>query len=296
MRIGGIEAGGTKMVCAVGNERGELAERISIPTARPEETLGKMADFFRGQQIEALGIGCFGPVDLNPESPTWGTIRDTPKEGWSGCDMVGFFRRELGVPVGFDTDVNAAALGEVTWGAAKGCGSAIYLTVGTGVGVGVYCNGALLHGLVHPEGGHILLARHPDDWYEGCCPFHRGCMEGLASGPAIEKRWGKRAEELSGRPKVWELEAFYIAQAVMDYILLYSPEKVILWGGVMHQEALFPLVRAKTKELLGGYVAHPVFETDLSGYLVPPALGENPGILGAICLGVSARERAGMQS
>lgn len=291
MRIGGIEAGGTKMVCAVGNENGELAERISIPTAQPKETLGRMAEYLKQQQIEALGIGCFGPVDLNRKSPAYGTIRNTPKAGWSGCDIVGFFRRELGVPVGFDTDVNAAVLGEVTWGAARECENALYITIGTGVGVGVYCNGALLHGLVHPEAGHIFLARHPKDSYEGCCPFHRNCMEGLASGPAIEKRWGKPGRELTGRTEVWEMEAFYIAQAAADYILSYSPEKVILWGGVMHQEGLFPLVRAQVKELLGGYVGHPVFETDLSSYIIPPALGENQGVLGAIRLGALARER-----
>ena len=190
--------------------------------------------------------------------------------------------------MGFDTDVNGAVLGEVTWGAAKGLDSAIYITVGTGVGVGVYLNGGLLHGLVHPEAGHILLSRHPSDPYEGKCPFHKNCMEGLAAGPAIEARWGKKGVELTDRDEVWELEAYYIAQAIMDYILVYSPQKIILWGGVMHQEKLFPMVREEVKRLLNGYVSHEAILDSIEDYIVPPALGEDPGIKGAIRLGVLA--------
>lgn len=306
MLIGGIEAGGTKMVCAVAEVNdaaiGEgaaikagmdsnvrILERVSIPTRMPEETFADMIAFFEGKGIEALGIGCFGPVDLNKNSKTYGYITKTPKPGWADCDVVGTFERALHVPVGFDTDVNGAILGEVTWGAAKGCDSAIYITIGTGVGVGVYCNGGLLHGLVHPEAGHILLARHPKDTYAGKCPFHGTCMEGLSSGPAIEARWGKPARELAGRLEVWDLEAYYIAQAVANYVLTYSPEKIILWGGVMHQEQLFALVREKVKEVLGGYVHHDMVEAHISDYIVPPALGEDPGILGAISLGIQAK-------
>uniref|UniRef100_UPI003FEF167D ROK family protein n=1 Tax=Roseburia sp. TaxID=2049040 RepID=UPI003FEF167D len=290
MRIGGIEAGGTKMVCAVGDEKGELFERVTIPTRQPEETFEEMIRYFSDKQIEALGIGCFGPVDLNRSSATYGFITSTPKPGWKNTDVVGRFQKALSVPVGFDTDVNGAILGEVMLGAAKGCENAIYITVGTGIGVGVYVNGGLLHGLVHPEGGHILLAKHPKDTYSGKCPYHGCCFEGLASGPAIEERWGKKAELLADEMNVWELESYYIAQAITNYILTYSPQKIILWGGVMHQNQLFEQIRAKVPELLSGYIQHPAVTEKIADYIVPPALGDNPGILGAIQLGVLARK------
>ena len=285
MLIGGIEAGGTKMVCAVGDENGVVKDRVSFPTRQPKEMIG----YYKNWDIKALGIGCFGPLDLDKKSATYGYITKTPKAGWENCDIVGAFKEALGVPVGFDTDVNGAVLGEVTWGAAKGMDSAIYITIGTGVGVGVYANGGLLHGLIHPEGGHMLLAKHPKDTYKGKCPFHENCVEGLASGPAIEARWGKKGIELAGRDEVWELEAYYIAQAVTNYILAYSPQKVILWGGVMHQEQLFGMVRKEVQRLLNGYVAHETITTDkIADYIVPPALGEDPGIMGAIKLGMDA--------
>lgn len=290
MRIGGIEAGGTKMVCAVGDEKGELFERVTIPTRLPEETFEEMIRYFSDKQIEALGIGCFGPVDLNRSSATYGFITSTPKPGWKNTDVVGRFQKALSVPVGFDTDVNGAILGEVMLGAAKGCENAIYITVGTGIGVGVYVNGGLLHGLVHPEGGHILLAKYPKDTYSGKCPYHGCCFEGLASGPAIEERWGKKAELLADEMNVWELESYYIAQAITNYILTYSPQKIILWGGVMHQNQLFEQIRAKVPELLSGYIQHPAVTEKIADYIVPPALGDNPGILGAIQLGVLARK------
>lgn len=288
MLIGGIEAGGTKMVCAVGDENGVVKDRTSFPTRQPEETFADMIAYYRNWDIQALGIGCFGPLDLNRQSRTYGYITKTPKPGWGNCDIVGAFKDALGVPVGFDTDVNGAVLGEVTWGAAKGLDSAIYITIGTGVGVGVYVNGGLLHGLVHPEGGHILLIRHPKDTYEGKCPFHKNCVEGLAAGPSIEARWGKKAAELADRDEVWEMEAYYIAQAITDYIFSYSPQKIILWGGVMHQEKLFGMVRKEVLNLLNGYVAHETITEHIDQYIVPPALGEDPGIMGAIKLGLDA--------
>lgn len=300
--IGGIEAGGTKMVCAVAEVTGTKAEaekgdaprilaRKSIPTTQPEETFAQMLDFFAEWDIAALGIGCFGPLDLNRSSKTYGYITKTPKPGWEDCDFAGTFARALKCPVGFDTDVNGAVLGEVTWGAARECDTAIYITVGTGVGVGVYCNGGLLHGLVHPEAGHILLNRNPKDTYRGKCPFHENCMEGLAAGPAIEARWGAPAVALADRSEVWEIESDYIAQAITSYILTYSPQKIILWGGVMHQTQLFGLVRERVQKLLGGYVHHPMVEDAIADYIVPPALGEDPGILGAVCLGLREMER-----
>ena len=288
MLIGGIEAGGTKMVCAVGDENGVIKDRVSFPTRQPKETFEDIIGYYRNWEIQALGVGCFGPIDLNKNSETYGYITKTPKAGWEYYDVVGTLKNALNVPVGFDTDVNGAILGEVTWGAAKGAESAIYVTIGTGGGVGVYVNGGLLHGLVHPEGGHILLERHPKDTYKGKCPFHGNCVEGLASGPAVEDRWGKKGVELADRDEVWEMEAYYIAQALMDYIMAYSPQKIILWGGIMHQEKLFGMVRKEVLHMLNGYVAHKQILENIDTYIVPPALGEDPGILGAIKLGMDA--------
>ncbi len=288
MLIGGIEAGGTKMVCAVGDENGVVKDRVSFPTRQPKETFEDIIGYYKNWDIKALGIGCFGPLDLDKKSATYGYITKTPKAGWENCDIVGAFKEALGVPVGFDTDVNGAVLGEVTWGAAKGMDSAIYITIGTGVGVGVYANGGLLHGLIHPEGGHMLLAKHPKDTYKGKCPFHENCVEGLASGPAIEARWGKKGIELADRDEVWELEAFYIGQAIANYVLAYSPQKIILWGGVMHQEKLFDMVRREAKNMLNGYIPHDMILNSMEEYIVPPALGEDPGIMGAIKLGLDA--------
>lgn len=286
MLFGGIEAGGTKMVCAVCKQDGTMIDRISIPTETPDITLPRMVEYFKKWDLAALGIGCFGPIDLNRKSETYGYITKTPKSGWADCEIVGYFERALGLPVGFDTDVNAAVLGEVVWGAAKDCESAIYITIGTGIGVGVYVNGGLLHGLVHPEAGHILLAKRAHDLYEGGCPFHKTCFEGLASGPAIEKRWGQKAAELFDREEVWELESDYIAEAVANYVMTYSPQKIILWGGVMHQEQLFGLVRSKVVKRLGGYVQNEMILSHIDTYIVPPGLGENPGILGSVYLGI----------
>ena len=288
MLIGGIEAGGTKMVCAVGDESGKVMDRVSFPTRQPEETFRDLIDYFKGRDIQALGVGCFGPLDLNKDSKTYGYITKTPKKGWEYCDVVGTLKNALNVPVGFDTDVNGAVLGEVTGGAAKGAESAIYITVGTGVGVGVYVNGGLLHGLVHPEAGHMLLGRHPEDEYVSCCPYHKNCMEGLASGTAVSGRWGKKGVELADRDEVWELEAFYIGQAIANYVLAYSPQKIILWGGVMHQEKLFDMVRREAKNMLNGYIPHDMILNSMEEYIVPPALGEDPGIMGAIKLGLDA--------
>ena len=284
MKLGGIEAGGTKRVCAIGDEQGNIFDRAVFPTETPEITVPKMIEYFQDKGIEALGIGCFGPVDLNRKSATYGYITSTPKLAWRFYDFAGAFREALQIPVGFDTDVNGAVLGEVRFGAAKGCENALYITIGTGVGVGAYINGKLLHGLMHPEGGHIFLQKHPEDTYAGCCPYHGACLEGLASGLAIQGRYGKKGAELSGRDDVWELESYYIGQAVADYMMTYSPEKIILWGGVMHQEKVFDMVRKNAKEFLNGYLPEVSLPKDLSQYIVAPALGENPGIIGALCL------------
>lgn len=289
MRIGGLEAGGTKMVCGIGDELGNITEKKVIPTGIPEDTMPQVIDFYRGKGIEAIGIGCFGPVDLNKKSATYGYIKQTAKLPWINYDMAGNMKKELQIPVGFDTDVNGAVLGEATWGAAKGLNNAIYITVGTGIGVGVYIEKKLVHGLMHPEAGHVLLNRHPKDHYKGRCPYHNNCAEGLAAGPAVEERWGKKAIELADREEVWEMEAYYISQAIADYIFAYSPEKVILGGGIMHQNQLYSMIREKTGKLLNGYIARAEILNGMEDYIVAPLLGDEAGIKGALrlaCLAV----------
>ncbi|MGL4868512.1 MAG: ROK family protein, partial [Cetobacterium sp.] len=254
MKLGAIEAGGTKFVCGIANENGEVLERVSFPTEEPNVTLKKVFEFFKDKGVEAIGVGSFGPIDPNPESETYGYITKTPKKYWSDFNLIGELQKELKVPMAFDTDVNGAALGEATWGVAKGLKNCLYLTVGTGIGGGVLSSGKLIHGMLHPEMGHIFVRRHSEDTYSGKCPFHNDCLEGLAAGPAIEERWGVKAFELPADHKAWEIEAYYIAQALVNYILTVSPEKIILGGGVMKQTQLFPLIRKNVKELLNNYV------------------------------------------
>lgn len=285
MILGALEAGGTKMVCAIGNENGEILKRISIPTETPDITMPQMITFFKENNIKALGIGCFGPIDLNRNSETYGYITTTPKTEWANYDIRGVFAEQLGIPVGFDTDVNGSALGESVWGITKGLENSIYITIGTGIGVGVITGGKLLHGMLHPEGGHVIVRKHPEDDFEGVCPYHGCCLEGMASGPAIEKRWGKSAKQLSEVKKVWEIEAYYIAQALVNYILMLSPQKIILGGGVMHQEHILPMIRSQVKKLLNGYISTKEMQ-NLDEYIVLPSLNDNQGIMGALKLAV----------
>ena len=287
MLLGALEAGGTKMVCAIGDENGTLIHRMSVPTKTPEETIPQLIAYFKEHNIDALGIGTFGPADLNPASETYGCITTTPKLAWSGYNIRKAFTDALHIPVGFDTDVNAAALGEASYGCMQQMQNGIYITIGTGIGVGILAEGKLLHGMLHPEGGHILLEQHPSDNYKGCCPYHRNCFEGLASGPSIEGRYGKKAIELSDLPDVWELEADYIAKALVHYILILSPERIVLGGGVMHQSQLFPLIRKKTAEYLNGYIKTKELE-NMDTYIVPPSLNDNQGVLGCLKLAYRA--------
>lgn len=287
---GGIEAGGTKFVCAIGSGPDDLIE-TRFPTTTPAETLARAIAFFRAQPSlpAAIGIGSFGPVDPDPRSPTFGFITTTPKPGWGNTDVAGPIRQALGVPVAFDTDVNAAALGEQRWGAAQGLHTFIYLTIGTGIGGGALVEGRLLHGAMHPEMGHI---RVPHDWtadpYPGFCPYHGDCFEGLAAGPALEQRWGQRAELLPPDHPAWALEARYIALALTSYILTLVPQRIILGGGVMQQPQLFPLVRREVGALLNGYLPVPALLDPLATYLVPPGLGNRAGVLGALALAEQA--------
>lgn len=282
--LGALEAGGTKMVCAVGNEQGVILEQIVIPTEAPSVTMPQITAFFQKYEIKALGIACFGPLDLTRDSSTYGYITTTPKLAWRNYNIVGEMQKTLSVPIGFDTDVNGSALGEAAWGALRGLSHGMYITIGTGIGAGIIANNQLLHGMLHPEAGHILMRQHPDDRFEGLCPYHRHCFEGLASGPAIEKRWGKSAQLLADREDVWRLEAYYIAQAIVNYIMVLSPQRIVLGGGVMHQTQLMPFIREGVLRQMNGYVQTREME-HLEDYIVLPQLGDRQGILGALELG-----------
>ena len=272
------------MVCAIGDESGKIYEQVSIPTETPEITMPRLISYFEERKIEALGIGCFGPIDPDKKSETYGYITSTPKLAWADYNIVGTMEKSLMIPVGFDTDVNGSVLGEVTFGQAKGKKCVVYVTIGTGVGAGIYIEGKLLHGMLHPEAGHILLTQRQDDTYEGTCPYHKTCLEGLAAGPAIEARWGRKAVELKDDARVWDLEAYYIAQAIVNYILILSPQMIILGGGVMHQEQLFPKIRSYVKKMMNGYIKTKEM-ADLDHYIVPASLHDDQGIMGALELG-----------
>ena len=284
---GGIEAGGTKFVCAVGTGPGALESKVQFPTTTPEETIGRAIGFFASQphDLAAVGIASFGPVDPDPASATYGFITDTPKPGWANTDFGGAIQRALGVPVHFDTDVNGAALAEHRWGAAQGLDTFIYLTIGTGLGGGGMVNGRSMHGLIHPEMGHIRL---PHDWeadpFPGTCPYHGDCLEGLAAGPALEQRWGRPGPTLPPDHPAWPLEAHYLALGLVNFIVVLSPQRVIMGGGVMKQGHLYPLIRREVQELLNGYIQAPEILDRIDEYIVPPALGDEAGVLGAIAL------------
>ena len=286
MRIGGLEAGGTKMVCAIGDEMGHVYEVKEFPTMSPEVTMPNIINYFKENKIEALGIGAFGPVDLNKNSKTYGYILDTPKLEWKHYNFLGEFKRNLDLPMGLDTDVNVACLGEVVYGQGRGLENVIYITVGTGIGVGIYSNGKLLHGMLHPEAGHILIQPIQGDEGNCICPYHNNCFEGLASGPSIQRRWNKPAKDLVEEKKVWELESKYIGQAVTNYILTLSPEKIILGGGVMKQEQLFSLIREEVLNKIGGYINTNEL-INIDDYIVPAKLEGRQGIMGALYLGIN---------
>jgi fructokinase len=296
MIFGGVEAGGTKWVCAIGSGPHDIRDTIVFPTTSPEKTLARAADFFqRGRgKPAAVGVGCFGPIDVRHSSPTWGHITTTPKPGWADTDVIAPLRAALGLPIGFDTDVNAAALGEHRWGAAAGLETFCYITVGTGIGGGGMTNGQLMHGLLHPELGHMRIphdrARDP---FDGVCPYHGDCLEGLASGEAIRRRWGRPGEELGDQEEAWRLEAEYLALGVVNVICALSPERVLLGGGVMRNPSLLPLVRSHVRQLMAGYTDTAQLDAEIDDYLVAPALGHRAGVLGALELAQRALIREG---
>jgi fructokinase len=288
--IGGIEGGGTKFVCAVGTGPDDIRDEIRYPTGTPEESISRALDFFRQfEDLRAVGIACFGPLDPDPKSDTFGYVTTTPKPGWAHTPFAGTISQELGLPVGFDTDVNAAAMAEHRWGAAQGLDSCLYLTVGTGIGGGAIVEGKPIHGLMHPEMGHLRIPHdHTVDPYPGCCPYHGDCLEGLACGPAIEARWGQSAETLPPGHPAWELEAHYLALGLVSYIVTLSPQRLILGGGVMSQLHLFPMIRSEVQTLLNGYIQSPMISDHIDEYIVPPHLGNRAGVLGGIALGLDA--------
>ena len=296
--FGSIEAGGTKFVLAAGNFPDRIVAEKTLRTRRPEETLDGVIKFFHDVESRhgppaAFGVCCFGPVELRKDAPGYGHITKTPKENWSDTDILGPLAAAFSVPAGFDTDVNGAALGEARWGAARGLGSVLYVTVGTGIGGGMLAGGRPLHGLAHPEMGHIRVphdtARDP---FPGCCPYHGDCLEGLASGRAIELRWGREGRGLSDRPEVWELESRYLALGISNLILAFSPEIVILGGGVMEPGNLFPGIRKKVLEYLGGYCDSPRVTQGIETYIVPPGLGGRSGMAGGFVLAEEAWKRS----
>jgi len=279
--IGAIEAGGTKFVCAVSDDDLNIIEKITILTTYPEETFDNIFDFFDQYELEAIGIGSFGPIDVNQYSDTYGYITSTPKRLWRNINFLGVFKKRYNIPIGWNTDVNAAALGEISFGAAKGKSSCVYITVGTGIGGGAVVNQELLTGYGHPEMGHLLIPRHENDTYKGICDYHKDCLEGLAAGPAIEKRFGIKAENLPEDHEAWEIEAHYLAHAAMAYTLILSPDCIIFGGGVMNQRHLLDLVKVKFLELLSDYVSLP----SIDEYIIPTGLESDSGIVGSLLLG-----------
>lgn len=313
MRLGGIEAGGTKMVFGIGDETGTVLEMRSVATTIPEETIPAIVDYFRAQQVDAIGVGSFGPVQVDPDRPNYGSILNTPKTAWKGFEWPQAFA-QVGCPVVIDTDVNAAVLGEAMYGAAAGLSDCVYVTIGTGIGGGVFTGGNLVHGLLHPEIGHMLVRRHPRDSFAGACSYHRDCLEGLASGPAIELRWGSKGGALEADHPAWDIEADYLAQMVVNLTLVLSTKRVILGGGVMHQAQLYDKVRDRAREYLAGYIEVPglanptaTFNDPFNGttspeenrseeksesFIVPPGLGDLSGLIGALALAAQSRLEA----
>lgn len=291
--LAAVELGGTKTVVLVGTGPDDVRLHERIPTTAPAETLNKVLDRLRPFDVAAVGVGAFGPVDLDRQSPTWGCVTETPKPGWSGAAVAAPLADALGVPVGFETDVAAAAFGEARWGAGRGVHSLLYLTVGTGIGGGFLADGRPLQGLVHPEMGHVRVRRHPDDAFPGVCPFHGDCLEGLASGPAIEARWGQPGADLPPDHPAWELEAHYLTHALANFVLTLSPERIVLGGGVMHQAGLFPPIRERLAALLGGYVRHATVLDGMESYVVLPGLGDRAGALGGLVIAAGVLRHAG---
>lgn len=294
----GIEAGGTKFVVVHGTGPEALHDRTVIPTTDPQQTMNSVFDYIRNVQkkveVTAIGAGVFGPLDPDPESKTYGYITTTPKKGWAHYDFVGALKNEFHLPVGFDTDVNTSAMGEGRWGAAQGLSDFIYMTVGTGIGCGAMVGGKLLHGAMHAEMGHILIPHDvAQDDFEGVCPYHKNCLEGLASGPSINTRWQvASALDIPAEHEAWTLEAAYLGLALSIYTLCLSPKRIIMGGGVMRQDHLLEKIRPKVIENLAGYVKNKTVIDNIDSYVVAPGLGEDSGVCGALALAEKAYQES----
>jgi fructokinase len=292
--FGAIEAGGTKFVCAVGSGPGDIRAEMRFPTTTPAETMAQVVSFFRKQEqrhgpVAGIGISTFGPIDPHLSSPTFGYITTTPKLAWQHVPIVAMVREHFHVPIGFDPDVNGAALGEHRWGAAQGLHTFVYLTIGTGIGGGAMVDGRLLHGLMHPEMGHMFVPHdRVRDPFPGVCPFHGDCWEGLANGPSLEARWGQPGESFPPDHAAWQLEAHYVALGLVNIITILSPQRIILGGGVMGQPHIFPLIRQEVRRQLNGYIQMPEVDAGIADFIVPPLLGNQAGVLGSIALAQNA--------
>lgn len=284
--FGGIEGGGTKFVCVLGTGPEQIVDELRLPTTTPEETLGRVIDFFQqprpNLRLMALGLASFGPIDPDPTSHTYGHILDTPKAHWPNIDAVGILRAALGVPIGFDTDVNGAALGEARWGAGQHADPLVYVTVGTGIGGGALVGGHPIHGLQHPEMGHLLVPNFGGDTFAGICPFHGRCLEGVACGPAIAARIGRPADQLAEDDPVWDLEAQYLAYGLLSITEVLSPQRIIVGGGVASQGHLFPAIRRHLRRLNNGYISRAALAGGIDEYVVPPGLGGRSGVMGGL--------------
>jgi fructokinase len=283
---GGVETGGTWCVCALGTGPDRILAEETFRTGDPDATLGRIVAFFGAHpRPAAIGVGSFGPVDLDPGSPGWGFTTTTPKPGWRHTPVAPVLRDRLGVPIRFETDVNAAAVGEHRWGAGRGVANLCYLTVGTGIGAGLVLDGRPLHGLIHPEVGHLRVPHDmAADPFPGACPVHGDCWEGLASGGAIAERWGTAPPRLRDDHPAWALEAEYLALGILSIVSVVSPERIVVGGGVMERASLLPAVRVRLRDLIGGYLDSPLLGVRIDEYLVAPGLGDRAGVLGAIAL------------
>lgn len=284
---GSIEAGGTKFVCAVADESLEIIDRVSFPTTTPEETMELVIQFFKGYQdkLEGIGIGSFGPIDIHRNSPTYGFITSTPKLLWQNFDFVGTMKKHFSLPIAWTTDVNAAAYGEYVFGKGKGLSSVVYYTIGTGVGGGAIQEGRFVEGFSHPEMGHMMVVPHKNDSFKGNCPFHGNCLEGMTAGPAIEKRTGKKGQDISPDDELWDMLAYYIAQCAYNTTLMLSPDVIIFGGGVMKQRHMLKKVHQAFEDLMQSYVKTP----DLTNYIVTPELEDNAGTIGCLALAKEAK-------
>ncbi len=288
---GGIEGGGTKFACIVARNPQDIIEETRFPTTSPGETMERVIDFFRphASDLAAIGFSSFGPLSLNQASSTYGHVTATPKPGWSGADILSPIRQAFQLPVAFELDVNAAAYGEWYWVEENhACDPLVYFTIGTGIGAGIVANGRLVHGLVHPEAGHMRIPHdRTKDPFPGVCPFHGDCFEGLATGPSIAARWKEKGENLPDDHPAWALEAEYIAEAMVNTICMLSPQRIVLGGGVMQRKHLFPMIHQRVQGILNGYIASPVITKNIETLIVPPALGTRSGVLGAVALAIS---------